>query len=152
MWELENKKGWMPRNWCLWTLVLPKTLKIQLDSKEIKPVNPKANQPWIFTERAYAEAEVPILGPPGVNSWLIGKHSGAGKDWRQKEKGATEDETVGWHHQLDGHEFEQTPGDGEAHGSLVCCSPWGCKEYDTTEWFNKKNNIPNTASSKRDTK
>ena len=103
-------------------------LTLEWGGKEIKPVNPKANQPWIFIERAYAEAEAPILGPPGVNSWLIGKHSGAGKDWRQKEKGATEDETVEWHHQLDGHEFEQTPGDGEAHGSLVCCSPWGCKE------------------------
>ena len=105
-----------------------------LDSKEIKPVNSKGNQPWIFIGRAAAEA--PILWPPDVKSWLIGKDSDDRKGWRKEEKGATEDETVGWYHQLNGHEFEQTPRDREGQRSLTCCSPWSCKELDTTEHLN----------------
>jgi len=108
-------ESWMiKKNWCLQTVVLEETLESPLDRKEIKPVNPKGNQPWIFIGRTDAEAEVPILWPPDVKNWLIGKDPDAGKDWRQ-EKGMTEDEMVGWHHQLDGHEFEQVPrvGDGQ---------------------------------------
>ena len=115
--------------------MLEKTLESPLDRKEIKPVNPKENQPCIFTERTDAEAEASILWPPDVKSWLIRKDPDAGKDWRQEEKGTTEDEMVGRYHQLNGHEFEQTPGDGEGQESLACCSPWGCKELDTTEWL-----------------
>ena len=102
--------------------------------KEIKPVNPKGNQPWIFIGRTDAEAEAPILWPPDEKNWLIGEDPDAGKDWGQEEKGTTEDEMVGWHHWFNGHGFEQTLGDGEGQRSLVCCSPWGCKESDMTEW------------------
>ena len=107
-----------------------------LGSKEIKPVNPKGHQSWIFIGRTDDEAEAPILWPPEAKNWLIRKDSGAGKDWRQKEKGMTEDEMVGWHHLLDGREFGQTLGDGEGQGSLVCCSSQGCKESDMAEWLN----------------
>ena len=110
-----------------------------LDCKEIKLVNPKGNQPWIFTGRTDAEAEVPVHWRPDAKSWLIAKDPDAGKDWRQERKGTTEDEMVGWHHRLNGHGFEQTPGDGEEQGSLACCSPWGCKESDMTEWLTKNN-------------
>ena len=106
-----------------------------LDCKEIKPVNPNGNQPWIFTGRTYAEAEVPILWPPNVKSWLTRKDPDTGKDWGQKERGVTEDEMVGWHHWLNGDEFEQTLGDGEGQGSLMCCSPcftiWATREVRT---------------------
>ena len=108
----------------LWTTVLEKILESSLDSKEIKPVNPKENQPWIFIERTDVEAETPVLWPPGVNSWLIWKDPDAGKDWRREVKGTTEDEMVGWHHWLNWHEFEETLGVGDGEGSLVCCSPW----------------------------
>ena len=111
-------------------MVLEKTPESPLDSKEIKPVNPKGNQSWKFTGRTDAEAETLILWPSDVKSWLIGKDSDAGKDWGQEEKWVTEDEMVGWHHWLDGHEFEQTLRDNEGQGSLVRCSPWGCKELD----------------------
>ena len=114
-------------------MVLEKTLEYALDNKEIKPVNPKGNQPWTFIGRTDAKAEAPVLWPPDVKSQLTGKESDAGKDWRQEEKGMTENEIAGWHHQLSGHEFEQTPGDGEEQGSLMCCSPWGGKESDKTE-------------------
>ena len=114
-----------PKNWCFWTVVLEKTLESPLDCKEIQPVHPKGNQSWIFIGRTNAEA--PILWPPDVKNWLIGKDPDAGKDWRQEEKGMTEDEMVGWHHRLDGHEFEQTPGVGDGQGSLACCSPWGLR-------------------------
>ena len=117
-------------------LRLEKTLKSLLNSKEIKPVNPKGNQFWIFIRRTDAEAEVPMLWPPDWKNWLISKDPDAGKDWRQEEKGLTEDEMVGWHHQLNGHEFEQAPWVGDGQGSLVCCSPWGRKELDTTELLN----------------
>ena len=107
-----------------------------LDCKEIKPVNPQGNQAWIFIGRTDAEAETPILWLSDVKNWLIGKDPDAGKDWRQEEKGTTEDEMVGWHHWLDGHEFQQAPGVGDGQGSLECCSPWGHKESDMTEWLN----------------
>ena len=107
-----------------------------LDSKEIKPVSPKGNQPWIFIGRTGTEAEAPVLWPPDVKSWLTGKDPDAGKYWRQEEKGITEDEMVGWHHRLNGHEFGQALGDGEGQGSLVCCSPWSLKESDMTEQLN----------------
>ena len=110
-----------------------KTLESPLDSKEIKPENPKGNQPWIFIGRTNAEAEAPILWSPDAKSWFIGKDPDAGKDRREEEKEATEDEIVGWHHRLNGHEFEQTLEDGEGQGSLTCCSQWGYKELDTTE-------------------
>ena len=134
MWELNHKKGWVLKNWCFWTVVLEKSLESSLDCKEIKPVNPKGNQPWIFIGRT--EAEAPILWPPNEKSCLIGKDPDTGKDWGQKEKEMTEDKMVGWHHWLNGHEFEQTQVDSEGQGSLVCCSPWGRKELDMTEWPN----------------
>ena len=136
MWELDCKESWAPKNWCFLTVVLKKTLASPLDCKEIKPIHPKGNQSWIFIGRTDAEAEAPILWPPDVTNWLNGKDSDAGKDWRQEEKWTTEEEMVGWHHRLDGHEFEQAPGVGDGQGSLACCSPRGCKEPDTTEWLN----------------
>ena len=113
-------------------MVLENTLESSLDSKEIKPVNPKGNQHWILIGRIDAEVEAPIVWPPDVKSQLIGKDPDAGKDWGQEEKGATEDEIVGWHQQLNGHEFEQALGDGDGQGGLVCCSPWGRKELGMT--------------------
>ena len=116
-------------------VVLEKTLGHPLDCKEIKSVNLKGNQCWIFIGKAGAKAETPILWPSDVKNWLVGKDPNAGKDWRQEEKGMTEDEMLGWHHWFNGHEFEQAPGVGDGQGSLVCCSPWGNKESDTTEWL-----------------
>ena len=98
--------GWVLKNWCFWTVVLEKTLESPLDCKEVQPVNPKGNRSWIFIERTDAEAEAPILWPPDVKNWLIGKDPDAGKDWKQEEKGMTEDEMAGWHHRLDGHGFK----------------------------------------------
>ena len=121
MWELDHKEGWVPKNWYFQIVVLEKTLESPLDYKEIEPVNLKGNQPWIFIGRTDAEAEAKILWPPDANSQFIGKDPDAGKDWR-REKGLTEDEMVGCHHQLNRHEFEQGPGDGEGQAS---CSPWG---------------------------
>ena len=118
---------WVPKNWCFWNMVLEESLESPLDCKEIKPVNPKGNQPWIFIGRSDAETEAPVLWPPDVKSQLIGKDLDAGKDEGQEEKGSTEDETVGWHHWLNGHEFEQTLGDSEGQGNLVCCSLWVAK-------------------------
>ena len=129
IWGLDHKEGWALKNWCFWTVVLEKTLESPLDSKEIKPVNPKGNQPWIFIGRT--DAEAPIFWPPDVKSQLIGKVLDTGKDWKQEEKWATE-EMDGWLRWLDGHEFEQTPGDSKRQGSLVCYNPWGHKESDTT--------------------
>ena len=108
-------------------------LESSLDWKEIQSVHPKGNQSWIFIGRTDAEAEAPILWPPDAKNQLIGKHLDAGKDWRQEEKGMTQDEMVGWHHWLYVHEFEQAPGDGEGQGGLACCSPRSAKESDTTE-------------------
>ena len=127
MWELDYKESWVLKNWCFWTVVLEKTLESPLDSKDIQPVHPKGNQSWIFIGRTDAEAETPILWPPNVKNWLIGKDPDVRKDWRQEEKGMTEDEMFGWHHWLNGHEFEQGLGAGDGQGSLACCSPWGCK-------------------------
>ena len=127
MWELDHKESWVPRNWCFWTVVLEKTHENPLECKEIKPVNPKGNQSWIFTGRADAEAEAPILWPPDAKNWVIGKDPDAWKYWRQEEKGMTEDEMVGWHHQLNGHDFEHATGVGDGQVSLACCSPWCCK-------------------------
>ena len=107
--------------------------------RAIKLINPKGNQTWIFIGGTDAEAEVLILWPPDAKSWLIGKDPDAGKDWGQEQKGATEDEMVGWHHQLSGHKFEQTMEDSEGQGSLVCCSPWGRRESETTEQLNNNN-------------
>ena len=136
MWELDCEEGWAPKNWCFWTVGLEKTLESPLDCKEIQPLHSKGNQSWIFIGRTDVEAETPILWPLDAKNWLIGKDPDAGKDWRQEEKGTTEDEMIGWHHQLDGHEFEQASGVGDGQGSLACCSPWGHKESDTTEWLN----------------
>ena len=137
MWMLDYKESWAPKNWCFWTVMLAKTLESPLDGKEIQPVKPKGNQSWIFIGRTDAEAETPILWPPDTKNWLPGKDPDAGKDWRREEKWTTEDEMVGWHHQLDGREFEQALGVGDGQGSLACCSPWshrvgqGC---DWTDW------------------
>ena len=133
---MSYKESWPPKNWCFWTVVLEKTLENPLDCKEIKPVHPKGHESWIFMGRTDAEAETPILWPPDAKSWLIGKAPDAGKDWRWEEKGMTEDELVGWHHQFNEHEFEQAPGVGDGQGGPVCCSPWGRKESDVTEWLN----------------
>ena len=122
-------------------MVLEKTLESPLDCKEIQPVNPKGNQPWTYIGRTDAEAEAPIIWPSDANSRLIGKDSDAGKDWRQEEKEMTEDEMIGWHHRLNGHEFEQAPGDGGGQGSLACCMPWGRQELDTTKWLNNNNKL-----------
>ena len=129
MWELDYKESWVPKTWCIWNVVLEKTLESSLDSKEIQPVNSKGNQSWIFIGKTDTEAETPIFWPPDAKNWLIGKEPG--KDWKQK--GMIEDEMVGWHHQLDGHEFEHALGVVNGQGSLACCSSWGCKESDTTE-------------------
>ena len=131
MWELDYKESWALKNECFCTVVLEKTLESPLDCKEIQPVHPKANQSWIFIGRTDVEAEAPILWPPDAKNWLTGKDPDAGQDWRQEEKGMTEDEMIGWHHQLDGHEFEQALGAGDGQGGLACCSPWGHKESDT---------------------
>ena len=123
-------------NWCFQTVVLEKTLESPLDCKEIQPVHPKGDQSWVFIGRTYAKAETPVLWPPHVKSWLTGRDSDAGRDWGQEEKGTTEDEMAGWHHGLDGREFEWTPGVGDGQGGLVCCNSWDHKELDTTEWLN----------------
>ena len=124
MWELGHKESWVPKNWCFWTVVLEKTLESLLNCKEIKPANPKWNQSWIFIGRTDAEAETPILWPLDVKNWLIGKDPDARKDWKQEEKGTTEDEMVGWHHQLYAHEFEQALGVGDGQGDHGVTKSW----------------------------
>ena len=126
LWRIDAFKLWCWR----------RLFESPLDCKEIQPVNPKGNQSWIFIGRTDAVAEAPILWPPDVKNWLTGKDTDAGKDWRQEEKGMTEDEMVGWHHRLSGHEFERVPGVGDGQGSLLCCSPWGSGESDMTERLN----------------
>ena len=116
-------------------MVLEKTLESLLDCKEIQPVCPK-DQSWVFIGRTNVEAETPIFWPPDVKNCLIWKYPDAGRDWGQEEKGTTKDEMVGWHHRLSGHGFGWTPGVGDGQGGLVCCSSWGRKESDTTEWLN----------------
>ena len=125
LWEPDCREGRMPKNWCLQTMLLEKTPKSPLDSKEIKPVNLKGNQPWIVTGRT--DIEAPVFWSSDVNRWLFGKVPRAGKDWRQKEKRASEDEMAAWHHWYNEHEFGQTVGDGEGQEGLVCCRPWGHK-------------------------
>ena len=133
MWELDCEEGWAPRNWCFWSVVLEKTLESPLDCKEMQPVHSEGDQPWDFFGRNDAKAETPVLWPPHVKSWQIGKDSDAGRDWGQEEKGMTESEMAGWHRWLDGRESEWTPGVGDRQGGLACCDSWGRKELDTTE-------------------
>ena len=121
---LDHKESWAPKNWCFKIVVLEKTLESPLGGKEIQPVNPKGNQSWVFIGRTDVKAETPTLWPPDANIWLLRKDSDTGKDWRHEEKGTTENEVVGWHHQFDGHEFKQALRVGNEQGSLVCCSPW----------------------------
>ena len=128
MWELDYKESLAQKNWCFWTVALEKTLESPLDCKEIQPVHPKGDQSWVFIGGTDVEAETPILWPPDAKSWLTWKDPDSGKGWGQQEKGTTEDEIVGWHHRLDGHEFKQAPGVGNGQGGLVYCPPWGCKE------------------------
>ena len=139
MWELDNVKGWEPKNWCFWTVVLEKTLESPLDCKEIQPVHPKGNQSWVYIGRADDEAETPILGPFHAKSWLIWKDPAAGRDWGQEEKVTTEDEMVGWHHRLNWYGFGCTPGVSDGQRSLACCSSWGCQESDMTEDWTELN-------------
>ena len=136
MWDLDCEESWAPKNWCFWTVVLEKTLESPLGCKEIQPVHPEGGKSWLFIGRTDAEAETTILWPPRVTSWLIGKDPDAGRDWGQEEKAMTEDEMAGWHHRLNGHEFEYTPGVGDKQGGLACCDSWGCKESDMTERLN----------------
>ena len=135
MWKLDHEEGWA-QNWCFWTVVLEKTLESPLDCKDIQPVNPKGTQSWIFIGRTDAGAEAPILCPSDAKSWFFRKDSDAGKDWRQEEKGMTENEMVGWHHRLNEYGFGWTLAVGDGQGGLVCCNSWGCKESDTTELLN----------------
>ena len=131
-----GKKAEHPKNCCFWTVVLEKILESLLDCKEIQPVHSKGDWFWVFFRRNDAKAETPVLWLPHVKSWLIGKNSDAGRDWGQEEKETTEDEMAGWHHRLDGCEFEWTPGVGDGQGGLACCSSWGLKESDMTEQLN----------------
>ena len=136
MWELDYEESWAPKNWCFWTVVLEKTLESPLDCKEIQSVHPKGNRSWIVIGRTDVEAETSVLWPPDVKSWVLRKDPDAGKDWRQEEKGTTEDEMAGWYHWLNRHGFGWTPGVGDRQGGLACCGSWGCKESDMTEWLN----------------
>ena len=129
MWKLDYTESWVPKNWWFWIVVLKNTLESPLDYKKIQPVHLKGNKSWIFIGRTDTEAET--LWPPDWKNWLIWKDLDAGKDWRQEEKGMPEDEMLGWHHQR-----EQALGIGDGQGSLVCCSLWGHKESDMTEWLN----------------
>ena len=136
MWELDCEESWALKNWCFWTMVLEKTLESSLDCKRIQPVHSKGDQSWVFFGRTDAKAEPPVLWPPHAKSWLIWKDPDAGRDWGREEKGMTEDEMAGWHHQLDGQEFGWTPGVGDGQGGLACCDSWGHKELDTTQRLN----------------
>ena len=135
MWEMAYKESWVPKSWCLWTLMLEKTLESLLDCKEIQPVNPKGISPEYSLEGLMLKWNSKNLATwyEEPTHW---KRPEAGKDWKQEKKEMTEDEMVGWHHRLDGHELEQALGVGDGQGSLVCFSPWGCKESDTTERLN----------------
>ena len=133
MWELGHKEGWVPKNWCFWTVVLEKTLESPLDCKEIKLVNLKGNQPWRVTGRTDVEAEAPIVWPPDVRSQITRKDSDANKDWEEEEEEAAAEDEMVEHRWLNGHEFEQTLGDSGGQESLACYSPWDPKESDTTE-------------------
>ena len=142
MWELDHVDGWAPKNWSSWSVVLEKTLESPLDCKKIKPVHPKGNKLWMFIGRIDAEAEAPIPWPLDAKSWLIGKDPVAGKDWRQEAKGATEDEMVGWHHRLDGHEFEWALGISEGWGSLASYSHGVAKSWTwLSDWTRVRANL-----------
>ena len=136
MWELDYKESLALKNWCFWAVVLEKTLERLLDCKEIQPVYPKGNQSWMFIGMTDVEGETPILWPSVVKSLLIWKDSDVWKGWGQEEKRTTGDEMVGWHHWLNGQEFDLALGDGEGQGNLACCNSWGHKESGTTEWRN----------------
>ena len=136
MWELDCEESGAPKNWSFWTVVFEKTLESPLNCKQMQPLHSKWDQAWDFFGRNDAKAETVVLWPPHAKSWLIGKHSDAGRDWGQEEKGTTEDEMAGWHHRLHGRASEWTPGVGDGQGGLACCDSWGCKESDTTEWLN----------------
>ena len=136
---LDHKEGRTWKNWCLWTVVLEKAPESRLDSKEIKPIKIKGNQLWKLVGRTDANTETPVFWSSDANSWLIAKVPDAGKDWGQKEKSMSEDEMAGWHYQCNGHGLGQTSRDDEGQRGLVCCSPWGHKESDTTGWLNNNN-------------
>ena len=146
MWELDCEEGWVPKNWCFLTVILEKTVESPLDSKEIQPVHSEGDQPWDFFGRNDAKDEAPVLWPPHVKSWLIGKDSDAGRDWGQEKKGMTEGEMARWHHWLNGHESEWTLGVGDGQGGLACCDSWGRKESNTTEQLNWTNMKQQTGS------
>ena len=134
VWELDCKESWAQKNWCFWTMVLEKTLESPSDCKEIQPVHLKRDPFWVFIARTDVEAEASIHWPCDVKSFLIWKDPDTGKDWGQEEKGTTEDEMVGWHHQLNGHEFGWTLGVSDGQGGLACCCSWGHRK-DMTEWL-----------------
>ena len=134
MCKVNHKESWAPKNCCFWTMMLEKTLESPLDCKEIQPVHSKGDQSWVFTGRT--DAEAPILWTPDAKRWLTGKDLDGGKNRGQEEKGMTEDEIVGCHDWLNGHESEQALGICDGQGNMACCSPWGCKESDMTERLN----------------
>ena len=134
---LDYKESWVPKNWCFWTVVLEKTLESPLDCKEIQTVHCKGDKSLVFIGRTDVEAETAILWPSYAKSWLIWKDYNAGQDWRQEEKGTTEEEMIEWHHRLNGHGFEETPGVGVGQGGLACCGSWSCKEWH--EWVTDLN-------------
>ena len=136
MWELDYKERWAPKNWCFWTVVLEKTLESPLACKEIKPVNPKGNQPLIFIGRTDAKAQLQSFGHLMQKTNSLEKNPNAGKDWREEAKGTIEDAILACHHQFVEHEFEQAQGAGDGQGSLACCSPCGCKDLDRAEQLN----------------
>ena len=139
MWVLDHKGGWAPKSWCFWTVVLEKTFENPLDCKEIKPVHPKGDQPWIFIGRTNTEAEVPIFQ---LTHW---KRGWCWERLKVGGEGDKKDKMAGWHHEVNGPEFEQTPGVGEGQESLACCSPWGHKESDTTQWLNNNKELFSTS-------
>ena len=136
MWELDYKGSWAPKNWCYWTVVLEKTLESPLDCREIKPVHPKGDQSWVFIGRTDVEAETPDTLATWCEELTHWKRPWCWERLKAGGEGVIEDEIVGWHHQLNGHEFEQALGVGDGQGGLACCSPWGLKESDTTEQLN----------------
>ena len=136
MWGLDCEESWALKNWCVWTVVLEKTLESPLDFKEIQPVHSEGDQSWVFIGGTDAKAETLILWPPHAKTWLIGKDPYAGRDWGQEEKGTTEDEMIGWYHWLNEHGFGWSLGVGDGQGGLACCHSWGRKELEMTEWLN----------------
>ena len=150
MWELDYEESWVPKNWCVWTVMLEKTLESLLDCKEIQPVHSRGDQSLVFFGRNDAKAETPVLWPPHVKSWLIEKDSDARRDWGQEEKGTTKEEMVGWHHQLDERESEWTLGVGDGQGGLACCSSWGWKETRLSDWTELNWRLPSSGQQVQD--